>query len=271
MANDPICLIVRADDIGCAHAANVACLKTFAEGVCRSVEIMPCCSWFPEACQMLNERPDFDVGVHCMLTSEWTGVKWAPLTRAPSLVGPDGYFPRTFYRGKLPPDEPIFFDLDWKLEEVEAELRAQIERTLQRLPHASHVSFHMGGGRNDERIGALYGKLTDEYGLRVDLEANGFERLRIYEGGKPPSTDKQARLKGFVDALERLGPGKWLTVEHPGLDTPEMRAMGHPGYEDVAPDRQSVTDCWTSPEAKEVVERRGIRLVSYKDVKEGKV
>lgn len=39
-----------------------------------------------------KENPGLEVGVHLTLTSEWDNVKWRPLTHAPSLVNPDGYF-----------------------------------------------------------------------------------------------------------------------------------------------------------------------------------
>jgi hypothetical protein len=45
-----------------------------------------------------------------------------------------------------------------------------------------------------------------------------------------------------------------------------MRATGHVGYEAVAVDRQGVTDAWTSPAAREIVKRRGIELIGYRDL-----
>jgi hypothetical protein len=45
-----------------------------------------------------------------------------------------------------------------------------------------------------------------------------------------------------------------------------MRAVGHVGYENVAVDRQGVTEAWTSDAVKEVVERRRIELIGYKDL-----
>jgi hypothetical protein len=57
-----------------------------------------------------------------------------------------------------------------------------------------------------------------------------------------------------------------MFVHHPALDTPEMRAVGHVGYDNVAVDRQGVTDAWTSPAAKGIVDRRGIELMGYKDL-----
>ena len=73
-------------------------------------------------------------------------------------------------------------------------------------------------------------------------------------------------LESFVRVLEGLGPGTWMFVAHPALDTPEMRAVHHVGYENVAVDRQGVTEAWTSPVAKEIVKRRGIELIGYRDL-----
>ena len=70
----------------------------------------------------------------------------------------------------------------------------------------------------------------------------------------------------FVAVLEGLGPGTWLFVDHPALDTPEMRAVHHVGYEAVAIDRDGVTQAWTSPAVREVVRRRGIELIGYRDL-----
>jgi hypothetical protein len=78
------------------------------------------------------------------------------------------------------------------------------------------------------------------------------------------------KTAAFVKLLETLEPGLWLFVEHPGLDVPEMQAIGHKGYEDVATDRQGVTDMFTSPQTLEVIERRGIRLISCGDVLRGR-
>ena len=52
-------------------------------------------------------------------------------------------------------------------------------------------------------------------------------------------------------------------VEHPAFDTPEMRNIGHKGYENVATDRAGVTRAFTSERVKEVIARRKIRLISY--------
>jgi len=51
------------------------------------------------------------------------------------------------------------------------------------------------------------------------------------------------------------------------IDTAEMSAIGHTGYEDVAQDRDAVTTVFTSDKVKNAVDRLGIKLISYADLK----
>ena len=68
--------------------------------------------------------------------------------------------------------------------------------------------------------------------------------------------------------LNKLQPGNtYLFVEHPGLNTPELQAIHHIGYENVAEDRQGVTDVWTDKDIMALIKQKGIQLISYKDLK----
>jgi predicted glycoside hydrolase/deacetylase ChbG (UPF0249 family) len=265
MSEEKIYLLIRADDIGSSHAANMACIDVYRKGIVRSVEIMVPCPWFPEAVVLLKENPGYDVGVHLTTTSEWSNMKWRPVTHAPSLVDGDGYFFRTFWPG-ADSEEITFASADWKIEEVERELRAQIELAMKHLPGVSHMGYHMGGARVDSKIGELYDRLEEEYGLVVDLKAAGFQRFPGF-GENSSGQSPEEKRRNLADNLEKLGPGKWMFVDHPAYDTPEMRAIHHPGYENVAMDRQGVTEAWTDEKVKEIVERKQIELVSYADVK----
>lgn len=71
----------------------------------------------------------------------------------------------------------------------------------------------------------------------------------------------------MAETLEKLTPGLWLLVEHPGKDCAEMRSIGHKGYEHVANDREGVTRAFTSAKVKAVIARRNIKLMSYGDFK----
>ncbi len=253
-------LIVRGDDIGSSHAANVACIRSYRDGVMRSVEVMVPCPWFNEAVKMLNANPGLDVGVHLTLTSEWANMKWRPLTHCPSLVDDQGnFYPMVWPNANIGANCSIR-EANPKIDEVQRELRAQIDLAVQEIKNVSHLTGHMGFAGASDEIRAVVDKLAAEYKLPVRLE--GTKRPPRL-GRQKTTAEKEA---AFVKMLEGLEEGLWLFVEHPGLDTPEMRAIGHKGYEDVAIDRQGVTDMFTSAKAIEVIKHRGIKLVSYGDV-----
>lgn len=254
-------LIVRGDDIGSSHAANVACIRSYRDGIVRSVEVMVSAPWFNEAAEMLAENRDLDVGVHLTLTSEWENCKWGPLTEAPSLVDRQGHFyPTTRRRGDAE-SEKGFLDSDWQLDEVERELRAQIELAVDRIANVTHLSCHMGTASATPELRDLVERLAAEYEL--PLGAGDAGRPPRFGGKDLTAEEKEEKLARILEDLE---PGLWLIVEHPGLNTPEMRAIGHAGYENVAEDRDGVTKALTSVKVKAVIQRRAIRLISYGDV-----
>lgn len=256
-------LIVRGDDMGYSHAGNEAILKCFQEGIETSIEVIVPSPWFPEAVKMLAEIPTADVGIHLALSSEWDNVKWRPVSDCPSLRDADGYFypmifPNKNYPGRALAENP------WKIEDVEKEFRAQIELALKKIPRISHLSHHMGCSALSPEVRALAKKLAKEYHIDIDPAELGVTNVR-YQG---PSKTSEDKLQSFLKMLESLQPGKtYLFVDHPGLDTAEVRAIHHVGYENVAADRQGVTDTWTHPRVREFIREKGIQLISYQDLK----
>ena len=260
--NDNIYLIIRADDIGSSHAANIGCMESYQKGISRSVELMPPCSWFPEAVKMLNENPGYDVGIHLTLTSEWSCYKWRPVSHCPSLVGEDGFFfPMVWENANFPPNSSIQ-ESDWKIEEIEQELRAQIELSLRHVPHISHLTTHMGFASLDPKIEEVVNKLAGEYDLEVNLEK--FERFPGWDRDAKP----EKRIDQFCENLKKLTPGRYLFVEHPARDFEEMKPIGHTGSNNVAESREWVTRIFTSEKVKQTIREKGIKLISYADVKE---
>jgi predicted glycoside hydrolase/deacetylase ChbG (UPF0249 family) len=255
-------LLARADDMGAAQSVNEGCIEACKSGIARSVEVIVPGPWFLDAVRLLKENPDIDVGVHLTLTSEWERVKWRPLTHAPSLVDADGYFyPMTKQRPDFPPNTG-FLDADPKLEEVERELRAQIELAKRHLgDRVSHVSAHMMAAVATPELKALTDRLVKEYGLRTEPEGLKFAGMF----GTNTFTSDQ-REKALINLLEKLQPGDWLIVEHPAFDTPEARGLGHKGYENVAQDRANVRRAMTSERVMKVVKERRIKLIGYDEL-----
>jgi len=135
---------------------------------------------------------------------------------------------------------------------------------IKHLPNVSHMGIHMGGTSADPRIAEIHEKLAKEYGLITSLEAYGVQRFDGFRRAK----SVEEKINNLVDGLENLKPGTYMFIDHPGYDTPEMRAIGHKGYYGVAEDRDGVTRAWTDDKVKEVIERRGIKLISYADLRE---
>ncbi|HXW07135.1 MAG TPA: ChbG/HpnK family deacetylase [Vicinamibacterales bacterium] len=258
-------LIVKGDDMAAGHGINVATIDAYKRGVLTTTNVIVPGPWFPEAARMLRENPGLDAGVHLALTSEWENVKWRPLTHAPSIVDADGYFfPLVQPRPGFPSNTSIR-ESSWKLDEIERELRAQIEMARRHIPHVTYTWNHMGFPSVSPDVATLVARLSKEYGLVVPADLGIQPVGRVYE----------ARDSGAVKAdklaarLETLGPGLWLHIDHAATDDPEMQAFGHVGYEWVAADRSAVLEAWTSPKVREVVTRRGIRLTNYRELTAG--
>lgn len=259
---EKIRLIIRVDDMGCSHATNTGIRQTYEQGIATSAEIMVPTPWYPEAIAMLREMPGLDVGVHLTLTSEWTNLKWRPLTPAPSLTDERGYFwPMVRPNDRMP--GMAIMDHPWKIEEMEQELRAQIEMAKRDIPQLTHLSSHMGCLSINDETRALFRNLATEYGLDISPEDHQMQRFPgLGDNTLPP----EKRVLLFIERLRALTPGNWLFVEHPADDSPEQQAIGHPGYEHVAHDRYGVMKMLTDKRVKAAIDELGIELISYAEL-----
>ena len=255
-------LIVRADDMGFAHSGNLALIKTWKEGIATSIEVIVPSPWFPEAVKLLNENPGVDVGIHLAITSEWDNVKWRPVSDCPSLKDEDGYFYPMIWPNKNYPNRAIL-DHPFTVEDIEKEFRAQIELALKKIPRISHISGHMGCTNINAEIKQLVEKLSKEYKINIDLNEKKVKGIG-FTGPHKTFAEKKA---GFLAMLESLQQGNtYMFVEHPAFDDAEMRAIHHIGYENVAEDRQGVTDLFTDSDIKAFIKKKKIKLISYKDL-----
>ncbi|MFN8354072.1 MAG: ChbG/HpnK family deacetylase [Spirosomataceae bacterium] len=263
---NPPRLIVRGDDMGYSHAGNEALIKSYKEGIETSIEVIVPSPWFPEAVKMLAQNPKVDVGLHFAITSEWDNIKWRPLTDAPSLRNKDGYFYPMLFHNKDYPNQAVI-DNDWKIADIEKELRAQIEMAQRHIPRLSHISGHMGSTGFTAEIKEMTKRVAQEYHLKpVDVDSPKDYGI-AYTGFDFRNKTTEERIDAFIAMLDKLEAGKtYVFVEHPGLDNDELRAIYHIGYEDVAKGRQDVTTIFTSEKVKEALIQKGVKLVSYKEV-----
>lgn len=255
-------LIVRGDDMGFSHSGNLALIKCYKEGIEKSIEVIVPSPWFPEAVKMLKENPGVDIGIHLALTSEWDNVKWRPLSDCPSLKDSNGYFYPKVFADKAYPGQSIN-ENKWRLEDVEKEFRAQIELAKKLIPNISHLSAHMGCTGLSAETKALVKRLAKEYNIPVDPDTD----VKGWVGYDGPHQTAEDKINSFIKMLDKLQPGKsYIFLDHPGIDDEELRAIHHIGYENVAADRQGVTELFTSEKVKAAIKQKGIVLIGYADL-----
>lgn len=140
-------LIVNADDFGLCESANKACMELFETGNLLSSTIMMVCPGAEEAVKFAIDHPEYAIGVHTTLTAEWQKYRWKPLTDGKSLLDKEGFMWH----------ESDMVELHAKSSEVEAEIRAQIDKAHAMGMKPSHIDNHMGSlyGYNTGRFGFL--------------------------------------------------------------------------------------------------------------------
>lgn len=255
-------LVIRSDDMGFSHGSNEANRRLLESGLLVNVSVLFTGPWYREAVEVLARHPEVAVGVHLCANSEWKNYKWGPVAgrgRVPSLVDEEGYF-RGSYR-ELNVEHPP------RLEELEIEFRAQIERALRSGLRITYLDNHMGAGLHTPEQRAMVERLAREYGLGLsrsygELSAGGFA------GG-----DYREQLARLVGRVGELKPDSlYLMVFHVGTDTPELRAMqdlNEGGVRNMAEQRQMELDMLLSAELRAALAGRRVRLVSYRELVAG--
>lgn len=261
-------LIMRIDDMGALHSVNTASIDTYQNGIAASAEVLVVGGWFPEAVKMLKENPGLDVGVHLAITSEWENVKWRPLTHCPSLVDENGYFFPMMGPNEAYPGQSIFENMqNFDIKEIEQEFRAQIELALKNIPQVTHISGHMMSTGFSKEVNEMVKRLSKEYGLpSIDRMDSGKDYGFSYIGYDGPKATSEEKIASFIKALDKVEAGKtYIFIDHPAYNDSEMETVMHIGYEDVAVDRQGVTDLLKSPELAEAIKAKGIKLITFSE------
>ena len=153
--------IVHCDDIGMCHAANQGAFEALDQGPATCGSVMVPCPWFAEAADWIRERPGIDIGVHLTLNAEWSNYRWGPVAgrdAVPSLLDEGGYLPRTTAE----------VHANARPEEVELELRAQIDAALSAGIDVTHLDSHMGTVLMPP-LSDIYVKLAIDYRLPLFL------------------------------------------------------------------------------------------------------
>jgi predicted glycoside hydrolase/deacetylase ChbG (UPF0249 family) len=263
-------LILHADDLGFAHSANAASFDALDKGVISSASIMVPTPWITEVAAYARAHPDADLGLHLTLTSEWLTYRWGSVEskdKVASLLDPDGTFP----------NDVGVVATRAKVEEVELELRAQIQRAMAFGIRPTHLDSHMGSLFATPALIATYVKIAHEYrlpflalrtnpfgGAPMPLAPNDIPLDALVQAGDDVPAEQWKEF--YLDAIANLKPGLTEMIVHLGYDDAELRAVtvNHDPWGSAW--RQRDYDVVNSPEFKKALQDNKVILIKWRDL-----
>ena len=265
-------LIVHGDDLGMAHSVNAATIKAFETGLVNSGSIMVPCPWLSEIAAFARANPQADLGLHLTLTSEWTSLRWGPvssLDRVSSLLDKDGYFRLTESEAAAQADP----------KQVEMEITAQIERARALGIQPTHLDSHMGTLYQNKALFEVFLRVARSQKLPVRVAKAWFGRADFLPSTLAPddvyidrvldinpSVAPQGWAGFYSDALKKLEPGVTEVVIHLAYDDAEMRAAtsNHPDW--GAAWRQRDFEFFTSDAFRKILQENQIKLITWREI-----
>ena len=209
-------LIVNADDFGLHPLINAGIIKGHQEGFITSTSLMPSAPCWQEAVRLAKENPRLGIGVHLTLVGGVPSV--LPKEQVSSLLDDDGLFlpdyvafAKRYYGGAV------------KRSELEAELRAQLERALSCGVNITHIDSHQHT-HVLPGINSLVLKLSNEYNIiRVRIPKEGY----LFTGGYQTGVGRLIGRSGLSFCADMAA----LRADSLGLRHPQhfygMLAGGH--------------------------------------------
>ena len=209
-------LIVNADDFGLHPLINAGIIKGHQEGFITSTSLMPSAPCWQEAVRLAKENPRLGIGVHLTLVGGVPSV--LPKEQVSSLLDDDGLFlpdyvafAKRYYSGAV------------KRSELEAELRAQLERALSCGVNITHIDSHQHT-HVLPGINSLVLKLSNEYNIiRVRIPKEGY----LFTGGFQTGVGRLIGRSGLSFCADMAA----LRADSLGLRHPQhfygMLAGGH--------------------------------------------
>ncbi|MHA7109850.1 polysaccharide deacetylase family protein [Sunxiuqinia elliptica] len=237
-------LLLHSDDAGMCEEANLSVMAYSLKNHVQSAAVMMPCPNAEEMVVWAKKHPQADIGVHLTLTSEWKNYRWPPLAPAadvPGLIDPEG---------KLWP-EVIDVVRHASPEEVEQEIRAQIDRMLELGYQPTHIDTHMGTLYGSAEFLTVFLKVAQEYQIPANAIDLSNPKVAAYykQAGYPISEETIAQLaayqlpkldnftsvpKGssyeekkanFFQLVNALDPGLTEIIFHPSIETDHLKSI----------------------------------------------
>jgi predicted glycoside hydrolase/deacetylase ChbG (UPF0249 family) len=263
-------LIIHADDLAVTHSVDAASFDSLDAGAVTSASIMVPCPWITEVASYAKAHPEADLGLHLTLNSEWQTYRWGPVAPSDKVAGlldPAG----TLWSATAQTASNA------KPEEVEREIRAQVEHALAMGIHPTHLDTHMGSLLATPEIFAAYARVAHDYHLpflfvkfpgTTDKFLSALSKNDVVLDSvviANPAVRPEQWKEFYLNAIKDLKPGITEMIVHLGRDDAELQAvMGQLPYGSAW--RQRDYDLVNSPEFKKALQDSHAVLVKWKDL-----
>ena len=272
-------VVLHANELGMSYETNAAGTELLKSGPVSSASAMVPAPWFGDVAEWVKANPNVDIGLELTLNSEFPTYRWQPVAPdglVPSLADPAGFLWRT----------PIQTMVNATPDDVERELRAQIQRAKEAGLQPSHLTTHLGTlvTRPDlievylriarqEWIPAMIVELTPEQVAR--FEQNNFplpdDIIQLLADYPLPKADDlrfvgdaesyEAKKQAFLKALRELQPGITQIAFQPAVESDALKQIT-PDWQQRVWDAQLLAD----PEVKQALESQGIIITNWREL-----
>ncbi|ODS31404.1 MAG: hypothetical protein SCARUB_03481 [Candidatus Scalindua rubra] len=150
-------LIINGDDFGATRSINRAIIKSHRDGILTSASLMVNGGAFNDAVEQAKRNPNLSVGIHLVLVQ---GRPTLPPHIIPDLVDSKGYFLNSSVLAGLK-----YFFIKSTREQIEKELRAQMEKFVSTKLEISHINSHLNIHMQPTIFNIVL-KLAKEFGVK---------------------------------------------------------------------------------------------------------
>lgn len=288
-------IILHVDDVGMSFESNEGAIQALEQGVASSWSIMMPCPWVPGIFHYLKEHPETDAGLHLTLTSEWKDYRWEPLAGnrvVPGLIDSEGAM-HSNVGAVVSHASP---------EEVDTEIRAQLDRCRRLGWEPTHLDSHMGTLFAHPAFLEKYIRLGMEQKIPIMLPAghntlmkqtNPFDEQtmaflkttgeKLWAAGLPviddlhnfsygwkPPTEMKSRedlrkfkTRKYIESFAGLKPGITFVIMHCATASDIF-----PHISDSGPLRQADLEAMLDPDLKAYLKKEGILITTWREMKE---
>ena len=290
-------LIVNADDFGMTRGVNRAIVEASGQGIITSTTLMATARAFDDAVAQAGQlAPRVSIGCHVILLD---GTPALAPSMVPTLLYPLSRDGAPEFRVKLNDFARASFSGRLNPVEVEAEAMAQMQLLQDAGIQLSHFDCHKhahmfpavlrpllraANGRGIAAVRNPFGRLfplpvtrilrnpqlwrrVAELGVLRSFAAS-FKReverhgLRTPDGSVGVLNTGSLDLQSFLVLIDALPEGTWEFVCHPGYNDAELDQV----RTRLRQSRETELAVFTSPDASAALERRGVELISYREL-----